>query len=293
VLADRLRNALVVPNVRTVTLNGVGCTVTTTDNGGSLARSYLVSASCTYEDKTYDYSRVIGNRSTSPVFAYAMVINGNITTGGGNRLFSYPLPDGDVHANGSINVHNQSEIRGDCTATGSISGPVVRGTRQSNAPALPLPTLDRAIYDLNKTNTISGTSISGTYTFGAKSLLTGRYPLHYRTGNLTIGTTTFSGQGTIYCTGTVTINGNNSYANGTSRVAIIAEGGITITSGAANAVGFLFTPGPLSFSGGATITRGSVVGGSFSNSGNFSVTKDLAVQQAPVVGYELHLPGMW
>jgi hypothetical protein len=299
IIAERLKGSLAVPSTKNFTLNGVSTSASVTNNAANVAKSYRIDATMTVNGRSYRMAYIFGNRTKASPFFYAIWTNGSMAPGNSTNIQSgsVSIPNsGNIHANGAnIQFGSNSTIRGDASARTTIAhhNMTITGTRLAYAPVQEFPDITRSDYQSTATVNYGSSTMNG-YTFAA--VPAGQpYPLVYRNGNLSISGT-FSGKGVIYVTGTVTFTGSTAYANSNSHVAIIAEGDIDSQGVSTSLVGYIYTRGTFTASGGGSriLSRGSIVCGEYSLNNTWnSAINDRLVWNVPEEGYFLRLPGFW
>lgn len=289
VLADRDNRTLAVPSSRTLTLNGVSCTVTVADNSASLAKSFKVSATVTAQRQSFAFSRIVGGNEPD-AFTYALAVDGNVSTA--SQLTTGALgSNGATTVNGSVSLTNSlTTINGNLEAANSIA-PItllVTGTKYENYGTKRFTFPSSSPYQDVASSSSNGATING-FTFASVS--PGQpYPVHYMTGSVSVRGT-FSGVGTIVVNGDLTYSANTTYANSSSRVAWIVMGNLNLTG--RSVVGYHSVNGTTSVTGLSSITSGGLVTKTYSQSAAFSTTLDPTVKNNPNEGVRLRLPGYW
>ncbi len=295
--ADSNSAVLNLPIVTNYTCGGQTWNVTVSDNSASLARSVLVTATATIGATNYSKTSVVVQRFTSNPLNYCFATNTllnsvfTITTGSGGT-------NGDMYVNGpaTFSVLGPSTVNGDLETTNSVilGNVTITGNTVKNATALTFPAVSAATYQSNATaNYVSGTTLNNV-SFPAPSGST--YPIFYVNGPGTLkGTVT--GQGVIFFNGNLTVSKDVTYANGSSRVAVIVKGNITVSAQCKNLVGYWYATGSCTLQavvlGSRTISSGAITGNSINNSAPLSITYDSDIFTYPSEGKKFCLPGFW
>jgi len=274
------------PLDETLTINDMVVDVTAQYLGGGIYK--VTSVATTESGSTSIESHVfIG----SALFKYAIAsLDGNLSITGNALVTSSPdSGEGNVYANGSIDLTGNVRVEGDATATGEISvggNSTITGETKEGAQPLDLPQVDISEYldEANEGELIVGDlriSGNGYYDLG---------PAHI-TGDLKIsGNRTVTLRGTVYVEGKIKMSGNTRIEGpGT----VVSEGNIEVTgnsklepediptiisvSGSIQVTGnnwtsaILYAPnGEVAMSGNSKI-YGSIVAGSVSVVGNSKV----------------------
>lgn len=285
------------PASYTVNQNGVSGTITVSDNSANIANSMLASGTLTATDgRTYPVSAVLAKQVNATPFWYALFVNNNLTSTGWTFYTGSGGSNGDIFANGTISItgHNPAAnnvINGNVQATGStitLTTVSATGTQTKNASPITFTTPVGANYLAVASATSSNNNLAG-YTFGSVSGGS-PYPVLYCSAASINVSGSFSGTGTVYFNGNVTVNGAMSYANGSSKVAFVVNGNLT-TNGQ-TLVGYWYVNGTTS-SGGATLTdtNGALITRSFSSGAPVNLVLDTTVKNSVTTGNLLHLPG--
>lgn len=285
-------DTLTVPSTQTIAIDNINCTTTVTDNSSNIANSYKISVSASRWGRTYALIRVTGLPSSNSIYKYALFLNaGGIADG---KLTTIdPGGHGSFYSNGPL-VFNASgsSVQGNVDMTQSPSGGhtiSATGTYKTNySPTWAWPTLSDSTYS-GAAHVTYGSDQSRTNVSFA-----GAYDLVYVTGNLTLAGGTITGTGTYYVLGNVSISGNYAYANGSSKLAVICKGTMTLSSGASNIVGIYFANGPLAYNTTTTINDGILLVNQNTNfNSTVSVTFDPDIKNVAGLGKNLHLPALW
>jgi len=246
----------------------------------------------------------------------AILARSSITLSGGSTTDSFDsrdgaysaataLADGNVRANGSINMSGGSTvINGNATATGSVTGSGgshVNGTTTNGAPTLSFPSVPACGPPYSGSSGITGgtyNSSTGAWTVsggGTGSLATGTY---------CFSTITFNGGSTlsisspvnVYTTGQVDLSGGT-VANSTLSAASFklfmsyssTSQGIKVSGGSQSYMAVYAPDCVVNFSGGLTDFYGSVVGYSVTATGGTRIHYDQTV--GGVLGTGVQLSG--
>lgn len=279
------------PTTRTTTVNGSVCSITVTDNSGNIARTMKVTATITLHGRSITDSKIVGMRKAPSPFVYALFVNngatytGTLTTGSSGS-------NGDVYFNGNTTLTGLgSTINGDFESTGSISigTATVTGNTLLNASAIPFPTVLNTNYSAVANQTVTAGSLNGA-TFSATS---GNYYLIYCSRTAVTVSGTFSGKGTVFVNGNLTVNAPITVANSSSRVAIIASGSITFTHSGPHNAYFYGSSVSLPLTG-VTISKGALVVGQLSTlTAPITISNDPAVWTDLTEGTKHRLPGLF
>lgn len=217
-------NAIALPYDFHLDLNGRRMYCTVSDNNANISRTYFLAADLTGA-KSQAYTRVIGGRQTTHPFYYALWAEDNVNTTGKSLI---TMNGGPVYAHGDLTLAAGSIVSGDVMATGTttttgsmVAKNVMRGLTPGTISTVPKNTLQGEATTLDSilTNLVGVNFLS--------LLLNGHYALHYYTSANTVRGS-ISGKGTAVFDGNVTVNGNVSYANGSSRCVFIVNGNLTI-----------------------------------------------------------------
>ena len=280
------------PATFALNLNGVTGTINVADNSGSMANSLLVTSTLTAADgKTYGESSIIAKTTTATPFYFAVFSNHAFTdthqfvTGGSGS-------NGDVFANGNISITGggTSTVNGNISSTGlvTLSGTTVTGSQYASQTAITFTTPPSNGYYVNQTATSSSGTLSG-YTFGSVSAGS-QYPILYESAASVNVSGSFTGTGTVYFNGNVTVSGAMSYGNGSSHVAFIVNGNLTTNGNAL--VGYWYVNGTTTTSGSSlSNTKGGLITNNFSPGTSTAITLDPTVKNSVATGNELSLPG--
>jgi hypothetical protein len=219
----------VFPANRTVTVNGVSCVTSISDNSANIP--HTMSATMTYHNRTRTDTKVVGMRKAPSPFYYALFVNS--MSGGGTLSAALNTgssgANGDVYFGGAVSLTGTgSTINGDLESTGSImsGSSSVTGMTTPGASAITFPTVSATNYSTIANQTVTKSSLAGA-TFATT---TGAYSVTYCSSSGISISGTFTGKGTVFINGNATISGPISVANSSSRVAIIASGSLTFTS---------------------------------------------------------------
>ena len=279
------------PTTKSVTINGVSCSLTITDNSANIPHTMSIASSATYKGKTISNTRVIGMRKAPSPFYYAMFVNGGLTSSATVTTGSSGS-NGDVYANGAVSLTGTgNSIGGDLesTSTQSIGTTTVSGMQYPSASAITFPTVLASNYSSVANQTVSKGSLTGA-TF---SSTTGAYWLIYCSSSSVSISGTFTGKGTIFVNGNATISGAITLGNSSSRVAIIASGTLSFTSSGPHSAYFYGGTCTLP-TGGITISKGALVVSSLSTTNQpITITNDNSVWLSSSEGTNHRLPGFY
>ena len=278
------------PSTRTTTVNGVSCAMTISDNSANIPHTMSLAVTATYKGRSITDTRIVGMRKTPSPFYYALFVNGGLTSSAALTTGSSSA-NGDIYSNGAVSLTGTSNtINGDLesTSTQSIGTTSITGNQYPSTTAITFPTVSSANYSTVANQTVSKGSLAGA-TFTTTS---GAYFLIYC--SVTTGVSisgTFTGKGTVYVNGPVTISGAISLGNSSSRVAIIANGAITFTSTGPHSAYFYASGACTLPTGGITITKGALVVGSLSTTNQpITITNDNSVWLSSTEGTNHRLP---
>jgi hypothetical protein len=290
------KGSLILPDSRAFSLNGVTGTLTTVDNSTNLANSILMTSTLTAPDqRTYRESTVLCKVVPNTPFDFALFVNAAFTSS--NYLFNTggSSANGDIFANGNISITGSGSagsnvVNGSIYSTGTITKSTVTLTGATNASgsAITYPTVTASNYQTVASVVSSSNNLTG-ITFPT---VTGGdpYPVYYYSNGGVNVSGTYTGTGTAFLNGNVTVNGAMSYGNGSSTAVFIVNGNLT-TSGPA-LIGYWFVTGTLNSSGsGLSISRGGMVVGGLSTSSSTNIVMDPTVKNSTTTGNLLHLPG--
>jgi hypothetical protein len=280
------------PSSRNVSINGVACALTITDNSANIPHTMSVSTTATYKGRTIVETKVIGMRKAPSPFYYSLFVNsgftytGTLTTGSAGA-------NGDVYVGGICTLTGiGSVVNGDLESSGAqtINTATVTGTQYPGASAITFPTVVSSNYSTVANQTVNKGSLAGA-TFSATG---GAYWLIYCSTTTGVSISgTFTGKGTVFVNGPVTISGPVSAANSNSRVAIIANGAITFTSTGPHSAYFYGGACTLPI-GGITITKGALVVSSLVTlTQPITITNDNSVWLSATEGANHRLPGYY
>lgn len=283
------------PTSRNVTVNGVVCAMTISDNSANIPHSLSISATMSYHNRTFTDTKVVGMRKTPSPFYYALffssmsgggTISGALNTGSSGA-------NGDVYFGGPVTLTGTgSTINGDLESTGSISSGTtsITGMSNANVSAVALPSVLASNYSSIANQTVSKASLAGA-TF---TVTTGNYSVIYCSSSGVSISGTFTNKGTVFVNGNVTISGPISVANSSSRVAIVASGNITFTSSGPHNAYFYAAGSATLPAAGITITKGGLVAGSLTTvTAPITATNDTAVWLDSTEGTKHRLPGFY
>lgn len=279
----------VLPSSRTVNVNGVSGTYTITDNSANIPHTLSISGTVSWHGRSITEAKVVGMRKMPSPFYYALFVNGALTSSAA-LVTGSAGSNGDVCANGIVSLLGTgSTINGDLESSGAqtIGTTSVTGTQFPGSTAVTFPTVSAATYSAAANQTVSKGSVNG-FTFGSTG---GNYYLVYCSSASVSISGTMSGYGTIFVNGNVTISGPITYANQTTRVAIIASGTITFTSSGPHS-GYFYGGACILPVGGITISKGALVVGSLTTTtAPITITSDPSVWLDSTQGTKHRLPG--
>ena len=288
---DYANGTLTLPTTRTVAVNGVSCALTITDNNANNPHTMVVQSVATYHGRTYTFTKTVGERKLPSPFYYALYVATGMTYAGNLNTGASGI-NGDVYVGGALTLTSLSTtINGDLESSGllSISTASVTGTSYPSSTSIPFPTVTATNYSTVANQTTSSGSISST----SFSTTTGNYYLIYDSNTSVNISGTFTGKGTIFCKGNVTITGPVTVANSSSRVAIICAGTLTFSSGGPHSA-YFYAPTISPPLLGLTITKGGLVCNSLSTlTSPMTITNDPAVWNDSTEGTKHRLPGFF
>jgi cytoskeletal protein CcmA (bactofilin family) len=187
----------------------------------------VTSTASTDADSSTTIESYVTSSGGSSIFDNAITaLNGNITLGGNAKVTSSPASgEGNIFANGDIDLSGNAKVEGDGTATGEIStsgNSQIEGDETEGAIPLTPPDIDSTPY-------LQEAELGGIYEGDLSLSGNGYYdlgPLHI-TGNLSIsGNRRVRLGGTVYVDGTITMSGNTRIEGGYT---IVAENSISLT----------------------------------------------------------------
>jgi hypothetical protein len=233
----------------------------------------------------------------SPVWDYAIVTKQALNLAGNVTINSSPnLGVGNIHSNTSVTVGSNPIVNGRATSAGALSATgLVTGGTQSNAPAVPFPTVDTAglLAEAEARGTMvgdrsysSGTTIlSGKLVGNLATSSTARPQIDgilWVTGNVDLAGQAWVGDGTLICEGRMTISGGSGFTGAeTNSLALVCLSSSLSTSSPAVSIsgnsvirGPIYAPnGMTTISGGPTIF-GTLATNAVSLSGNPTFTRN-------------------
>lgn len=289
---DYSAGTITLPTTRTISYNTVSCVMTITDNSANVPHTLSVAATATFKGRSLTETRVVGMRKAPSPFYYSLFVNSGLSTSA--TLTTGTLSaNGDIYSNGSVSLSGTGNtINGDLESTGSqsIGTSTIVGTQYASASAISFPTVSSTNYSSVANQTVSKGSLAGA-TFSSTS---GAYWLIFCSSTSGVNISgTFSGKGTVFVNGPVTISGAITLANSSSRVAIIANGSITFTASGPHSAYFYGGACTLP-SGGITITKGALVVSSLSTTNQpITITNDNSVWLSSTEGTNHRLPGYY
>lgn len=290
--AQEEAGTLTLPYSGNFTLNNTSGTITAVNNNANLANSILLSGTLTTPDqRTYPMTSLISTGIPPTPFYYALFVNNAFSSSVYQFVTGSGGSDGNVFANGALAVSGSagSTVNGSILSTGTltVSGTTVTGTQMSSAPAITFTAPPSTGYFVDQTTSSSSSTLNG-YTFGSVSSGS-PYQVLYESASSVSVSGGFSGTGTVYFNGNVSVTGNLSYANASSHVAFIVNGNLT-TSGQ-TLVGYWYVNGTTTTSGALTNTDGGLITGGYNPGGNTNLVLDPTVMNSTTTGNLLHLPG--
>ena len=220
----------------------------------------------------------------SSVFQNAIASAGDITLSGNAVINSdEPAGEGDVYSGGNIILENNATINGDVSAVGTITASTgaITGEEVQGADPLDFPEIDRDSY-------VSEAQAGGTNE--GNFVVTGDIEIGplYINGDLEIaGNFQVTLTGTVFVTGSVTLQGSPNAYSFSGQETLIADGNITMQGTAGSEV-----PLVMSVSGNVTLqgnisTQGTVIyapQGTVTIQGNPDITGVIVGQQVVVEG---------
>ncbi len=283
-------------SVRTLTLNNATATVTISDGSAVVANSeYLTGTTTTTDGQTFRFVRYITAGVGATPYNFA-VYSPNDMNWAGKLITGANNADGDVFCNGNINLSTVSgtTINGNISAKGTVklSGGTVTGNTFEKANALAMPSFSALNYQSNASYVLTGPqTFTGGVTFGG--MTNGHYAIDYVNGDVNFQGA-ISGQGVVFVNGNITFTGNCTYANSSSRVAVICTGNLTIAAGCSQAVGVFYVGGSLVVnSPDFNMTKGSIIATTIAGGPIIRATRDNFMQTSSTEGTKLCLPGYW
>lgn len=259
-----------------------------------LAVGNVITATAT--DGSNNTSEFGSNITVKPppyIFDYTLCSNTALTDTDSGFVLGAGGVNGDIRANGAFSLtHAGNKVNGDAISTSTINIGTVTGKAVPYAPAISFPALSNSYYQGIATRTYTkDLNLQGAFTFNSPNEVV------YVPGNLNMGSAaTISGTGTIYVAGTVSIQKDISYANSSSRFAILTPSNVSIPGGVTSIVGLFYADNSggtatITIDGSVNLPNGSLVADKFvfKNSGTLTMSRDPGVTAA--VRLQMHLPG--
>lgn len=262
-------------------------TVSVTDNNANIAGTVKVVSTGTQNGDSIKATRVLLKSKT--IYDYAVYSGTNLSSTKTSATGASGA-NGDIGANGNISL-TATTVNGYADATGTISVQSITGAKTPGNVAMTFPTFSATSQGTPDRTFTGNTSLGASFAFLKANELV------VINGNATFPGTVVSGTGTIIVIGTVTLNGDISYAFSTDKMAVLSTGSlIDAATGnrALSAVGFYYAHNS---SGTATLQHGnagmltvtgSLAADSFSLFGGLTVTHDSSMN--PTLASQMHLP---
>lgn len=281
---------------RSLTLNGATASATITDGSATVPNSYYLSGATTLglNGQKFKFARYVSQGIGTLPYDFAFY-SANDMTWSGKLITGAAGADGDVFCNGKIALGvSGTRINGNVSARNSISisGGSVTGSTLPNSAGIAMPAVSALDYQTNASSTLFGNqALYGGVAFSGT--VNGHYPIRYFGGDVTFQGVV-SGQGVIFVNGNVVFNGNVTYANSSSRVALIVTGSVVVNAEVSQLAGILYIGGSLiDNSADLNVTRGSIVASRIISGPIIRATRDNFLQTGSTEGTKLCLPGYW
>ncbi|HLO98314.1 MAG TPA: hypothetical protein VK171_06940 [Fimbriimonas sp.] len=251
------------------------------DAGWESPKGYQVQITSSYDQKTKSSTLKMGKRVMVNAADFSLVA-GQITSSAEIKL------DGDAAfgpiATFGVDLKMKGDIYG--TATSPTAVQFVQGQYIGRQPK-PKIVLNAPAYASIADVTTSGTQTMNSPSFGLP-LLTSRS--YYHTGNLTLSGT-YSGKGTLFVNGTVTIRDFRALT-GLDHAIIISTDGIVLEGGSITAV--MITSGTVTTTAATKISiSGSLAGNEVNVTQNLDIVQDTFISVNPLLNDFYRIPGAW
>lgn len=277
------------PTSRSTSVSGVTGSYTITDNSANIPHTMSIVGTASYHGRSITETKIVGMRKMPSPFYYALFVNNGLTSSAALVTGSSGT-NGDVCANGDISLTGSgSTINGDLESSGtqSIGTATLTGTQVPSAATVTFPTVTPSTYSAAANQTVSKGSLNGA-TFSTTS---GNYYLIYCSSSSVSISGTFTGYGTVFVNGNMTISGPITYGNSSTRAAFICSGTITFTSSGPYS-GYFYGGTCTLPAGGITISKGAlVVSGLSTTTAPITITNDPSVWLDSTQGTKHRLPG--
>jgi hypothetical protein len=214
-------------------------TVTVSTDGQPADRYQITSIGCVPTVASPQETRTVRllvdlTEQMSPVFEHAIASQGNITLQGNAVINSdNPQGEGDIYSGGNILLQNDATVNGDASAVGTITtqgNSTITGEQNPGTPALTFPEVDTAGY-------IAEAQAGGTH--NGNFVVAGDMNLGplFIDGNLVIGGNhQVTLTGTVFVTGSVTLQGTPDTFSFTGSETLIANGDVTMQGNAGSEI---------------------------------------------------------
>jgi hypothetical protein len=295
-LTEYRAKTVTIPATRAYSVGDQTVSLTVADNAGAIPRTLRFDGETKVQGRRLTFTRTTGNALDPHPFYYALFSNATLDPMR-PMTFGAAGTRGDVNLNGGVMTRaNPFVVHGDYESTTAASpiGSSVSGNRLLQARTVQFPGVNAGDYNpgligglLNALTLILGNLVGRVFPTVEP------FQLLYRGGNLSLSGE-FSGKGTVFVAGDVTISGNMTYANADSRLVVIATGRITIGAGVTNYVGFYYTPTEFVSSATATtLTSGSIAAQKLTVNGPMTIVHDPSFWDQPELGVKHRIPGLW
>lgn len=249
----RVWTRIAVPSASSTAIGGK--TVNLSVGPGTDSKSMKVTASVVVAGRTYSKTVYTGLSRPTP-FYFGIASGGDLRSQAKITVGSAAQPD-SIHAEGNVVLSADADVNslvyGDAQAGGTInSSTTAMGAKYPGVPDATIFTRSGLLdyLTLSSIKYLLGQDWNG-YTFSAVPD-TSNYPLVHILGNLKLKGP-ISGRGTIYITGNLTMSGDVTYADPTSKVVFIVGGNAVITN---NMAGYVYAMGNLNVNERVTVNGG-------------------------------------
>lgn len=273
------------------TIGGITWTTNTTDNSGTLSKSYKVSVSGRVGGKDYVRTFVIGNPYERGPFHFALYTAKNLSLT--QQISTSTSPAGSIAVDGNIDVNaNSCSVGGNVELKGSLTQSkswTVGGTTKNVSSIPSIGTITTTNYTSSANRILVTATLAG-ITFAASP------ELYSRAGALTISGIVRN-KGVIFVNGDVTIAADVTYFDSSSALSVIATGKITILGTVLNLAGMYWAGNDITLSTGVTTlnapktvlaTKGTLI-----LNRPLNITYDNRAVLSQQFGYDMKLPRYW
>lgn len=266
----------------TITNNSIRSeTAGSLDTSWESPRSYQVQITSTLDRKTKTTTLKMGKRMMVNAAEFSLVA-GQLSTTQKLKL------EGDVMIGTPYVASENPDLKGDVYGVATTNSAIDfnQGTYIGNQPK-PKIVLTPAAYSAVADVTTSGTVTMNNPSFGLPILSSRTI---YHTGNLTLSGT-YSGKGTIFVNGSVTIRDLRAFT-GLDHAIIISTGGIVLEGDDITAV--MITSGTVTTTSGSTIKiAGSLAGNVVNVTQKIEIVQDTFISVNPLLNDFFRIPGSW